>query len=265
MNRIINDFDRIISEKCLTSIHNFPKLQYVKMQIYIENIYSRGTNGTVDITCHLQKKKKSQLYGLFGKINGIIWKLFSYPLACIYIYTHIYFVMSCRCKYRHVHFRQWTAGNSDDASRACTFVSTNALAIRHFYPLPSCSFGLLFLSNARPVFSGMRAFPQVRMYDTHAHPHFESPLTHRGDISWNYGDSSRRSICHGFNVGLILLRLLDVTISFVQPRRARYPATGIGLRPKIRRSPVTGYWTTAKFGFSLSILARIATRDVDEY
>lgn len=100
---------------------------------------------------------------------------------------------------------------------------------------------------------------------THAHPHFESPLTHRGDISWNYGDSSRRSICHGFNVGLILLRLLDVTISFVQPRRARYPATGIGLQAKIHRY---GILTIAKFGSSLSIYARIATwyrmRYIDE-
>lgn len=157
--------------------------------------------------------------------------------------------MSCRCKYRHVHFRQWTASNSDDASRACMFVSTKRARNSTFLP-----FTLLFLRpvisiERNPYFPACARFPRcactTRVYvthaPTHAHPHFESPLTHRGDISWNYGDSSRRSICHGFNVGLILLRLLDVTISFVQPRRARYPATGIGLRPKIRHSPVTGY------------------------
>lgn len=191
--------------------------------------------------------------------------------------VYIFSVMSCRCKYWHVHFRQWTVGNSDDAGRVCTFVSTNALAIRHFYPLPSCSLGMLFLSNETYIFRHAyvhqvceqarvrRVCVCVTHARTHAHAHFESPLTHRGDISWNYGDSSRRSICHGFNVGLILLRLLDVTISFVQPRRARYPATGIGLHAKIHRY---GILTTAKFGSSLSIFARIATwyrmRYIDE-
>lgn len=48
----------------------------------------------------------------------------------------------------------------------------------------------------------------------HTRTHLESPLTRNGDISWNYGDSSRRCICHGCNVSLILLWLLDVTISF---------------------------------------------------
>lgn len=85
-------------------------------------------------------------------------------------------------------------------------------------------------------------------------------ITRRGDISWNYDDSSRRCICHGCNMGLILLRLLDVTISFatspvarsissnrhwITPRKfAVLSARGIQTTVK----PVSPSWLSRKIG-----------------
>lgn len=124
--------------------------------------------------------------------------------------------MTSRCKCRHAFSAMDGIRHPGEESltvvyaRACVW--TNAQFDEHFCPF-SCSLTLV-TSIEGPIFS----VHQVDEY-THAymHPrthHLESLLTQHGDISWSYGDSSRRCICHDCNVGLILLRLSDVTISF---------------------------------------------------